>query len=66
MPIYDVVINFQDASGAKIVVGTEYGAFATDNGGDDWVANLGMAQDAKTLVGQFLTLSNSGETKLTG
>ena len=45
MPIYDVVINFQDASGASIVVGTEYGAFATDNGGDDWVmANLGMAR----------------------
>ena len=57
MPIYDVVINFQDASGASIVVGTEYGAFATDNGGDDWVmANLGMAQDAETLAAPIFDL----------
>ena len=43
MPIYDVVINSQDASGSSIVVGCEYGIFVTDNGGDDWViANAGM------------------------
>ena len=41
--MYDVVINSQDASGASIVVGCEYGIFVTDNGGDDWViANAGM------------------------
>lgn len=51
MPIYDVVIDFQDETGATIVIGTEYGAYITDNGGDDWViANAGMAATAESLA----------------
>ena len=44
MPCYDVVVDVNDASGATIVVGTEFGVFVTDNGGDDWnYSNLGMS-----------------------
>ena len=44
MPCYDVVVDANDASGATIVVGTEFGVFVTDNGGDDWsYSNLGMS-----------------------
>lgn len=44
MPCYDVVIDAMDPSGETILVGTEYGIFATDNGGDEWVmANQNMA-----------------------
>ena len=33
-----------DSSGETILIGTEHGIFATDNGGDDWVmANQNMA-----------------------
>lgn len=37
MPCYDVVIDMMDPSGQTILVGTEFGIYATDNGGDDWV-----------------------------
>ncbi|HIG58158.1 MAG TPA: T9SS type A sorting domain-containing protein [Flavobacteriales bacterium] len=51
MPIYDVVIDFQDESGATIIIGTEYGTFITDNGGSDWtIANLGMAITSEELT----------------
>ncbi|HIK67785.1 MAG TPA: T9SS type A sorting domain-containing protein [Flavobacteriales bacterium] len=51
MPIYDVVIDFQDESGATIIIGTEYGTFITDNGGSDWtIANLGMAVTSEELT----------------
>ena len=51
MPFYDVVIDVQDETGSTIIVGTEYGAFITDNGGDDWtMANLGMAETAESLA----------------
>jgi hypothetical protein len=57
MPIYDVVINFQDESGATVVVGTEYGVFITDNGGSDWnIANLGMAATAEELTAPVFDL----------
>ena len=57
MPIYDVVIDFQDASGATIVIGTEYGAFVTDNGGDDWtISNLGMASTSESLTAPIFDL----------
>ena len=57
MPIYDVVIDFQDASGATIVIGTEYGAFVTDNGGDDWtISNLGMATTSESLTAPVFDL----------
>jgi hypothetical protein len=36
MPCYDVVIDAMDASGETILVGTEYGVWATDNGGEEW------------------------------
>lgn len=51
MPIYDVVIDSQDESGATIIIGTEYGTYITDNGGDDWtMSNLGMALTAESLT----------------
>ena len=57
MPMYDVVIDFQDASGSTIIVGTEYGAFITDNGGADWtIANLGMAITAESLTAPVFDL----------
>ena len=34
MPCYDVVIDANDVSGESIVVGTEFGIFVTDDGGD--------------------------------
>ena len=44
LPCYDVIIDAMDPSGETILIGTEYGIFATDNGGDDWVmANQNMA-----------------------
>ncbi len=57
MPMYDVVINSQDASGESIIVGCEYGVFATDNGGIDWVmANQGMSEDSETLAAPVFDL----------
>ena len=44
LPCYDVIIDAMDPSGQTILIGTEYGIFATDNGGGDWVmANQNMA-----------------------
>lgn len=37
MPCYDVVIDMMDPTGQTILIGTEFGIYATDNGGDDWV-----------------------------
>ena len=49
MPIYDVVIDYTDPE--VILVGTEHGVYATDNGGDDWDAvNLGMAPVADAVA----------------
>jgi len=57
MPIYDVVIDFQDPTGATVVIGTEYGAFVTDNGGDDWtISNLGMASTSESLTAPIFDL----------
>ena len=43
MPCYDVVIDANDPTGETIVVGTEFGIFVTDNGGDSWtISNIGM------------------------
>lgn len=57
MPIYDVVIDFQDESGATIVIGTEYGAFITDNGGDDWtMSNVGMSLTSEDLTAPIFDL----------
>lgn len=36
MPIYDAIIDVSDTSGETIVIGTDFGIFTTDNGGDDW------------------------------
>jgi hypothetical protein len=50
MPCYDVIIDAMDPSGQSIVVGTEYGIFATDNGGDDWImANQNMASTSDQI-----------------
>ena len=51
MPMYDVVINSQDESGASIIIGCEYGVFATDDGGDNWeMANMGMSESAEFIA----------------
>jgi hypothetical protein len=43
MPCYDVVIDSRDASGETIVVGTEFGVFVTEDGGDSWnISNMGV------------------------
>ncbi len=36
MPVFDGIIDFRDDQ--KMVVGTYYGAYATDDGGDQWYA----------------------------
>ena len=57
MPVYDAVIDFQDETGSTIIIGTEYGAFITDNGGDDWtIANLGMALTTESLTAPIFDL----------
>jgi hypothetical protein len=51
MPCYDVVIDAMDPTGQSIVVGTEYGIFATENGGDEWVmANQNMASTSDQIT----------------
>ncbi|MBM55331.1 MAG: hypothetical protein CMB32_02100 [Euryarchaeota archaeon] len=46
MPMYDVVINSKDESGASIIVGCEYGVFETTDGGSNWtMANIGMSNN---------------------
>lgn len=74
MPCYDVVIDKMDASGQTMVVGTEYGVFATDNGGDDWTMvnlNMGTGTDQASAPvhdvkqqwresGPYSTISNEG------
>jgi hypothetical protein len=63
-----------DETGATLVVGTEYGVFATDNGGDDWTmvnTNMGTGTDQITAPvfdvkqqwrqsGPYSTVSNEG------
>ena len=42
-----MVIDAADESGETIVVGTEFGVFVTENGGDTWeISNDGMSNDA--------------------
>jgi len=43
MPIYSSVIDVNDASGNTIVVGTEYGVWATNDGGTTWTHSAGVA-----------------------
>ncbi len=51
MPCYDVIIDAMDPTGQSIVVGTEYGMFATENGGGDWVmANQNMASTSDQIT----------------
>ena len=46
MPIYDVLINSQDASGNTILAGTEYGVFVSTDGGTSWeISNYGMSSN---------------------
>ena len=65
MPMYDVVINSQDESGSSIVIGCEYGVFATDDGGDNWeMANMGMSQESEFIACPVFDLKQQwrGET----
>lgn len=43
MPCYSVIIDVMDDSGNTIVVGTEFGVFATTDGGDNWELSNGVA-----------------------
>jgi hypothetical protein len=44
MPVYDAVIDVNATSGETIVVGTEFGAWITNDGGDTWaMSNNGMS-----------------------
>ncbi|MBM3448246.1 MAG: T9SS type A sorting domain-containing protein [Bacteroidetes bacterium] len=43
MPIYASVIDVNDATGNTIVVGTEYGVWATNDGGTTWTHSTGVA-----------------------
>ena len=51
MPCYASVINVMDDSGASIAVGTEFGVFYTDNGGDTWTHCLAAAPGSIGTVG---------------
>lgn len=51
MPCYDAAIDVSDVSGQTVVVGTEYGAWVTNDGGDTWaMSNMGMAA-AEDFIG---------------
>ena len=57
MPCYDVVIDANDPTGATLVVGTEFGIFVTDNGGDSWaISNLGMENGPDALTAPVFDL----------
>lgn len=57
MPCYDVVIDAMDPTGNTILVGTEYGVFATDNGGDDWViSNQNMSSTPDQITAPVFDL----------
>ncbi len=44
MPVYDAVIDVNSPNGETIVVGTEFGAWITNDGGDTWaISNNGMS-----------------------
>lgn len=43
MPIYSSVIDVSDPSGNTIVIGTEYGIWATNDGGTTWTHSSGVA-----------------------
>lgn len=57
MPCYDVVIDANDPTGETIVVGTEFGIFVTNDGGDSWViSNEGMSTDAEAYTAPVFDL----------
>jgi hypothetical protein len=57
MPCYDVVIDAMDPSGNTILVGTEYGIYASDDGGETWVpANSNMAPTADGVAAPVFDL----------
>jgi hypothetical protein len=43
MPIFSSVIDVNDPSGNTIVIGTEYGIWATNDGGSTWTHSTGVA-----------------------
>jgi hypothetical protein len=57
MPCYDVVIDANDPTGESMVVGTEFGIFVTDNGGDSWaISNIGMENGPDALTAPVFDL----------
>jgi photosystem II stability/assembly factor-like uncharacterized protein len=57
MPCYDVVIDAMDPSGNTILIGTEYGIYASDDGGETWVpANSNMAPTADGVAAPVFDL----------
>jgi hypothetical protein len=43
MPIYSAIIDVNDPSGNTIVIGTEYGIWATNDGATTWTHSTGVA-----------------------
>jgi hypothetical protein len=43
MPIYSSIIDVSDPSGNTIVIGTEYGVWATNDGGTTWTHSSGVS-----------------------
>jgi photosystem II stability/assembly factor-like uncharacterized protein len=51
MPVFASVIDVNDPSGNTIVVGTEYGIWATSDGGESWSHTSGVAQEIPNYPG---------------
>ena len=57
MPCYDVVIDAEDLTGNTIVVGSEFGVFVTQDGGDSWtISNEGMSTEYDALAAPVFDL----------
>ena len=57
MPCYDVVIDAEDPTGNTIVVGSEFGVFVTQDGGDSWtISNEGMSTEYDALAAPVFDL----------
>ncbi|MCH2197714.1 MAG: T9SS type A sorting domain-containing protein [Flavobacteriales bacterium] len=51
MPCYDAIVDVTDETGQTIVVGTEFGMWVTNDGGDTWVpSNEGMGLSAEAFA----------------
>lgn len=66
MPVYDAIIDAGDATGQTIVIGTEYGAWLTTDGGDNWtMENLGMAPGSDAIAVPVFSMEQQWRTATT-